>query len=180
MFVGTLIANVVHQISYSDGYFQETGYVAGAIVAAAGLRLAWLDVGRTLPLSRRADFVSLAAWVIGFLLLVKITSRSIASLDSTMALYVGVSAAGVVVVVAWALVRPAPPSFGIRSTRTGSDPATGGGRPHHAALCLSDRAQSDLQRAAHDRPTSTRPWSLDSPPVAARPLAGRRRVRRQQ
>ena len=38
---GLLIANVVHQVGYSELYFQDTGYVAGCIVAGAGLRLAW-------------------------------------------------------------------------------------------------------------------------------------------
>ena len=40
-----VIANVFHQIGYSELYFQDTGYVAGCIVAADGLRLAWLDTG---------------------------------------------------------------------------------------------------------------------------------------
>ena len=53
---GAVITNVVHQSSYSEGYFEETGYVAGAIAASAGLRLAWLDIGRALPVSRRAVF----------------------------------------------------------------------------------------------------------------------------
>ena len=33
---GTVIANVFHQIGYSELYFQDTGYVAGCIVAADG------------------------------------------------------------------------------------------------------------------------------------------------
>jgi hypothetical protein len=100
---GTVITNVVHQISYSEGYFEETGYVAGAVVAAAGLRLAWLDMGRVRQLSRRAVLVLFAAWVVLLLVVVKIASRSITTPDSTMGLYAGVVAAGMLFVIGSAL-----------------------------------------------------------------------------
>ena len=98
---GIVITNLVHQISFSEGYFEETGYVAGAIVAAAGLRLAWLDVGR---FSRRAIVVLLAAWLVLFVVVIKLVSRSITTPDATMALYAGVVVAGVIFVLGSALV----------------------------------------------------------------------------
>ncbi len=73
---GLVIASVVHQSSYSEGYFELTGYVAGAIVAAAGLRLAWLDIGRTTPITRRAVVVLFAGSVVLLLAAVKIASGS--------------------------------------------------------------------------------------------------------
>ena len=44
---GFVISSLVHQISFSEQYFLDTGFIAGCIVAAAGLRLAWLDAGLT-------------------------------------------------------------------------------------------------------------------------------------
>ncbi len=42
---GILIASLFHQTGgSSEVYFQDTGYAAGFIVAAAGLHLAWLDI----------------------------------------------------------------------------------------------------------------------------------------
>ena len=60
---GVVIANVFHQIGYSELYFQDTGYVAGCIVAADGLRLAWLDAGNALPISKRAAATALGCWI---------------------------------------------------------------------------------------------------------------------
>ncbi len=60
---GLLIGNMFHQVSYSEEYFQETGYIAGCIVAADGLRLAWRDVGRAIPITRRGAALALACWV---------------------------------------------------------------------------------------------------------------------
>lgn len=61
---GILIASLVHQVSYSEEFFQDTGYVAGCIVAAAGLRLMWLDIGSAVPGSRRALTLAFAAWIV--------------------------------------------------------------------------------------------------------------------
>jgi hypothetical protein len=60
---GLLIGNMFHQVSYSEEYFQEMGYVAGCVVAADGLRLAWLDLGGALPITRRATALALGFWV---------------------------------------------------------------------------------------------------------------------
>ena len=55
-----IIANVFHQVSYSEMYFQDTGYVAGCIVAADGLRAApGSTSGARLPASQRAATVAL-------------------------------------------------------------------------------------------------------------------------
>jgi hypothetical protein len=71
---GIIIANVFHQIGYSELYFQDTGYVAGCIVAADGLRLAWMDAGSSLPMSRRAIAIALCCWIAGLIALVVATS----------------------------------------------------------------------------------------------------------
>jgi hypothetical protein len=90
MFVaGLLIANVVHQVGYSELYFQDTGYVAGCVVAAAGLRLMWLDAGTTLPMSRRALVVSLAVWLVLLMAIVTITSRASVHPDALKIRYIG-------------------------------------------------------------------------------------------
>ena len=73
---GILIANVFHQVGYSEVYFQDTGYVAGCIVAADGLRLAWLDAGSALPISRRVAVASLACWIAALAGLVIATSET--------------------------------------------------------------------------------------------------------
>ncbi len=71
---GVVIGNIVHQVGYSELYFQDTGYVAGCIVAADGLRLAWLDAGAALPISRRAAIISLVSWIAALVGLVVATS----------------------------------------------------------------------------------------------------------
>ena len=71
---GLIIANVVHQIGYSELYFQDTGYVAGCVVAADGLRLAWMDAGSALPVSRRSAAIALGCWMVALLTLVVATS----------------------------------------------------------------------------------------------------------
>jgi len=101
---GAFIASVVHQSSYSELYFEDMGYVAGAIVAAAGLRLAWLDLGRAIPVSRRAVFIALTGWAALFLVVIKVTSHGIATPDSTMKLYVGVALVGLGFIGVWAVV----------------------------------------------------------------------------
>jgi hypothetical protein len=104
MFVGgLLIANVVHQVGYSELYFQDTGYVAGCIVAAAGLRLMWLDAGMTLPMSRRALVVSLAIWLALLMAIVTVTSRASVHPDALKIRYVGLGIGTVVFVLIWAV-----------------------------------------------------------------------------
>ena len=62
MFVaGLVISNLAHQVAYSELYFFDTGFVAGAIVAAGGLRLAWMDAGSALPMTRHHVVVALGA-----------------------------------------------------------------------------------------------------------------------
>ncbi len=88
MFVaGLLITNVVHQVGYSELYFQDTGYVAGAVAAAAGYRLVWLDAGGALPVSRRALAASFAAWVVLMLGVVAVSSKALAHPDALIARY---------------------------------------------------------------------------------------------
>ncbi len=99
----SLITSVVHQIAYSELYFEDMGFVAGAIVAAEGLRLAWRDVGGSLPVSRQAAVVALAVWVVLLIAVVKIASRSIETPATNMRVYVGFAAAGVLFVIAWAM-----------------------------------------------------------------------------
>jgi len=101
---GVLIASVVHQSSYSEGYFEETAYVAGGIVAAAGLRLAWLDAGVSLPFTRRTVVATFVASLVVLLALVKITARWNFTPVHTFYLYVGVAAAVVIFVIASALM----------------------------------------------------------------------------
>jgi len=71
---GVVIANVFHQIGFSELYFQDTGYVAGCVVAADGLRLAWTDAGSALPISRRAAVIAFGAWIAALTALVLATS----------------------------------------------------------------------------------------------------------
>ena len=103
LIAGALITSVVHQIAYSELYFEDMGFVAGAIVAAEGLRLAWRDVGGSLPVSRQAAVVALAVWVVLLIAVVKIASRSIETPATNMRVYVGFAAAGVLFVIAWAM-----------------------------------------------------------------------------
>lgn len=100
---GLLISILVHQVSYSELYFLDTGYVAGCVVAAAGLRLAWLDAGRAIPVSRHAVVLALAAWVALLILLVVATSHAIAHADALAVRYVGLAVGCVVFVLAWSL-----------------------------------------------------------------------------
>jgi hypothetical protein len=100
---GILIASVVHQVSYSEGYFEETGYVAGAIAAGGGLRLAWMDAGRALPISRRGVAIAFASWVVLLVAVGKLASQSITAPRTTMLFYAGFVAAILLFVIVWAL-----------------------------------------------------------------------------
>ena len=109
---GILIATLVHQISYSEGYFEEMAYSAGAIVAAAGLRLAWLDAGHVLPFTRRGVVATFVVSLVVFLGLAKLTSRWALTPERTIILYVVIAAA----VVTFVLVSAAMLRAGRRST----------------------------------------------------------------
>lgn len=101
---GLLISLVVHQISYSEEYFLDTGFVACCIAAAEGLRRAWLDAGRAIVVSRRAVILAFAAWVALLILLVVITARAIAHPDAVAVRYVGLVVGSVTFVLLWGIV----------------------------------------------------------------------------
>jgi hypothetical protein len=101
---GVLIASVVHQSSYSEGYFEETAYVAGAIAAAAGVRLAWLDAGYSVPFTRRGVVATFVVSFVALLALVKITAHWVFTPERTSLLYLGIAAAIAIFVIATTLV----------------------------------------------------------------------------
>ena len=101
---GVLITSAVHQSSYSELYFEDMGYVAGALVAAAGLRLAWLDMGGPIAVSRRAVIVVFAICLVVLLGVVKFTSHDVFTPESMARLYFALAAAGLVILVLSALV----------------------------------------------------------------------------
>jgi hypothetical protein len=70
---GVIITNALHQVAYSEVYFQDTGYVAGCLGAAEGLRLMWMDAGRSLPISRQGAIWAFATALAGLLVLVALT-----------------------------------------------------------------------------------------------------------
>jgi hypothetical protein len=94
---GLVIANLFHQLGYSELYFQDTGYVAACIVAADGLRLAWLDIGHALPLSRRFVAVATGCWMAALIALVIATTSSNQSQVATVR-YAVLIAGGVIFV----------------------------------------------------------------------------------
>jgi hypothetical protein len=104
---GVLIALGVHQSSGGELYFQDTGYVAGSIVAAEGFRRAWLDVGRALPCSRGSALAAFGGCVALLIVVVRITSHAVESPDAVIARYAAIAAGAVMFVVVWALVRRA-------------------------------------------------------------------------
>jgi len=95
---GVLIANVFHQVGYSELYFQDTGYVAGCFVAADGLRLAWSDAGNALPISRRAAIISMACWMVALAALVIATSPELRQSQVAVVRYEVLLAGGLVFV----------------------------------------------------------------------------------
>jgi hypothetical protein len=110
---GLLVTNVVYELGYSELYFQDTGYVAGCVAAAAGLRLLWVDAGSALCASRRALVVTMAASLAVLILLIVATSRALTHPHALVVRYVGLAAGCVIVVIVWWLVlrarhRPAP------------------------------------------------------------------------
>jgi hypothetical protein len=84
---GVLIGNVFHQTGYSELYFQNTGYVAGAVAAAAGLRLAWVDAGSAITLSRRAVALSFAGWVASLVLIAIVTALTLRNAPAEVTTY---------------------------------------------------------------------------------------------
>ena len=95
---------MVHQVGYSELYFQDTGYIAGCIVAGAGLRLAWVDAGKALPISRRGVAIALVVWVAFLLAVVALTSRAVAHPDALKIRYIALAAGTVVFVLLWLYV----------------------------------------------------------------------------
>ena len=107
-----VISNLVHQISFSEQYFLDTGFIAGCIVAAAGLRLAWLDAGVQLPISKRGITATLVISAVLLIAAVAISSLTTQHQDAVVVRYVvlGACCIGAVVVwrvVAWVRHRPA-------------------------------------------------------------------------
>ncbi len=75
---GAVIANVVHQVGFSELYFLDIAYPAAAIVAAEGLRRAGMDLGKAIPLSVRAAGTALASWIVLIIVIVVVTAPTIA------------------------------------------------------------------------------------------------------
>ncbi len=101
---GVLIASLVHHVASSELYFLDTGYFAGCLVAAEGLRLAWADLAQSQRFSRRAVVIALAAWGAALIVVVRLTAHSLATPDAVVLRYAGIAAAAVLFVIAWALV----------------------------------------------------------------------------
>lgn len=104
---GLVITNLSHQVAYSELYFQDTGYVAGGLAAAEGIRLVWMDAGRLLPISRRGVVVAFAASLALLTGLVAITSLRFTHPRALEVRYVGLAAgcAAFVVVVSALVLR---------------------------------------------------------------------------
>ena len=84
---GVVIGNVFHQTGYSELYFQNTGYVAGAVAAAAGLRLAWLDAGAAITISRRAIVLTFAASVAVLVAVATVTALTLRNAPAEVTTY---------------------------------------------------------------------------------------------
>ncbi len=111
--VGVLIANVAHQVGDSELYFLDTGYAAATIVAAEGLRVAWLDLGTAIPISRRTALIAFVAWIALLIAAVVITSPSLAHPAGLLVRYGAIAVGGAVFVLLTALLvrrRHAPVS----------------------------------------------------------------------
>jgi hypothetical protein len=98
---GILIGNVFHQTGYSELYFQNTGYAAGAIAAAAGLRLAWIDIGTALTISRRSVVLALVGWIALLVLVAVVTAVTLRNAPAEVTTYSVLGAGGVLFVVVW-------------------------------------------------------------------------------
>ena len=97
---GLLLANAVHQIGASELYFFDTGYLAAVIVAAAGMRLAWADLGGVIPISARTALLALAGWLVLIVAVVLITSPTLAHPAGLLVRYAAIAALAAVFVVA--------------------------------------------------------------------------------
>jgi hypothetical protein len=75
---GILIANLFHQVGSSELYFQDTGYAAGFIAAAAGLRLAWMDVRSMGASATKAAVLAFVGWLVVILAVSAVTSPTLA------------------------------------------------------------------------------------------------------
>jgi hypothetical protein len=75
---GILIASLFHQVGSSELYFQDTGFAAGFVVAAAGLRLAWLDVRSMGASPMRATILGFIGWVAFLIAFAAVTSPDLA------------------------------------------------------------------------------------------------------
>ncbi|MGA7988071.1 MAG: hypothetical protein WCB51_06695 [Candidatus Dormiibacterota bacterium] len=103
LIAGLVIATFVHQSSYSEGYFEETAYLAGAIVSAAGLRLAWLDVGHALPYPRRTVVILFAGSIVILLAAIEIAATATVTPEADMRFYLVLAALGLVFILISAL-----------------------------------------------------------------------------
>ena len=104
MFVaGLVISNLAHQVAYSELYFFDTGFVAGAVVAAGGLRLAWMDAGSALPMTRHHVVVALGASLVLLVALIGITSKTMNHDDALTVRYIVLGLASVALAAAWGL-----------------------------------------------------------------------------
>jgi hypothetical protein len=100
---GVLITNVVHQVGASELYFLDTAYAAGVIVAAAGLRLAWDDLGSAIPVSKRTALLALAGWICLILLVIGFTTPTLAHPAGLLLRYTAIAVLAVIFVVVCAL-----------------------------------------------------------------------------
>jgi hypothetical protein len=98
---GLAISNLVHQISFSEQYFLDTGFIAGCIVAAAGLRLAWLDAGVDLPVSRGGIVATLVASGAVLVTAIGVSSLTAEHQDAVVFRYVVLGACCIGAVLAW-------------------------------------------------------------------------------
>ena len=100
---GLVISNLVHQIAYSEQYFLDTGFVAGAVVAAGGLRLAWMDAGGALPMARNHIVIALGAALVLLVALIGITSKTMNHDDALTVRYIVLGVASIGFAAAWGL-----------------------------------------------------------------------------
>ncbi len=101
---GVLIAATIHHSSGSELYFQDTGYVAAIIASAAGVRLAWLDLGRALPFSRATVVAWFLVWLLVLIATVRITEHSVGTPAKIMLRYAGVGALIVLFIIGGAVL----------------------------------------------------------------------------
>ncbi|MFI5287171.1 MAG: hypothetical protein ACHQ4F_12730 [Candidatus Dormibacteria bacterium] len=100
---GILIANAVHQIGASELYFLDTGYPAAVIVGAAGLRLAWNDLGRSIPVSVGTVLLLLAGWICLIILVVVVTAPTLAHPAGLLVRYAALGLLGLLFILATAM-----------------------------------------------------------------------------